>query len=150
MAPSVADISEVWDAPVDSRVPGIADHHDGCEHLRGLIRQGTNLESGEIMMTDCTPREALPQKENGYRQFLRVVMPCVSHWYADHSTGNPKVALPSSVTVVQRNKFVRSLSELEIVSFENSIRSRPSGHHRQKSRTNVKVNHTLIFVSGRI
>lgn len=107
MASSVADTSEVWDALVDNRVPGIVDRHGGCEHLRHLIGQGTKLRAGELVwMTDCTPHEALPQKESGHRHFFRVVTPCVSHWYADHSTCNPKVPLPSNVTVVEGNKFV--------------------------------------------
>ena len=39
-ASSVADASEVWNAPVNSRVPGNVDNdnHGGCEHLRGLER----------------------------------------------------------------------------------------------------------------
>eukprot|EP00580_Thalassiosira_gravida_P014288 CAMPEP_0201680952 /NCGR_PEP_ID=MMETSP0494-20130426/50860_1 /ASSEMBLY_ACC=CAM_ASM_000839 /TAXON_ID=420259 /ORGANISM="Thalassiosira gravida, Strain GMp14c1" /LENGTH=451 /DNA_ID=CAMNT_0048164683 /DNA_START=1011 /DNA_END=2366 /DNA_ORIENTATION=- len=107
MASSVADTSEVWDALVDNRVPGIVDRHGGCEHLRHLIGQGTKLRAGELVwMTDCTPHEALPQKESGHRHFFRVVTPCVSHWYADHSTCNPKVPLPSNVTVVEGDKFV--------------------------------------------
>ena len=106
MASSVADTSEIWDALVDGKVPGIADRQGGCEHLRGLIGQGTKLEAGELIwMTDCTPHEALPQKESGYRQFFRVVTPCVTHWYADHSTENPEVPLPLNVTVVRGNKF---------------------------------------------
>lgn len=106
MASSIADTSEVWDALVDVRVPNIADRHGGCEHLRGLIGQGTKLKADELIwMTDCTPHEALPQKESGYRQFFRVVTPFVTHWYEDHSTENPEVPLPLNVTVVRGNKF---------------------------------------------
>jgi len=114
MASSVADTSEVWDALVDSRTPGIVDQHGGCEHLRSLIGRGTKLQAGELVwMTDMTPHEALPQDESGYRQFFRVVTPCVSHWYVDHSTENPMVPLPSNVTAVRGNKFVQSMSEVE-------------------------------------
>lgn len=115
MASSVEDTSEVWDALVNCRVSGIVDHHGGCEHLRSLIGEGTKLEAGELIwMTDCTPHEALSQEESGFRQFFRVVTPHVSHWYADHSTENPKVPLPSDVTVVHGNKFAHLLSELEV------------------------------------
>ena len=107
MASNIADTSQVWDALVDKNVPGIVDKHGGCEHLRHLIGEGTKLEAGELIwMTDCTPHEALPQAKSGYRQFFRVVTPCVSHWYADHSTPNPKVPLPDHVTVVHGNKFL--------------------------------------------
>jgi hypothetical protein len=106
MASSLGGTSKVWDALVDSKVPGIVDRHGGCEHLRGLIGEGTTLEAGELIwMTDNTPHEALPQKESGFRQFFRVVTPSVSHWFADHSTANPKVPLPSTVKVVHGSKF---------------------------------------------
>ena len=64
------------------------------------------MDAGELIwMTDMTAHEALPQKESGFRQFFRVVTPSVSHWFADHSTKNPKVPLPSNVKVVHGNKF---------------------------------------------
>ena len=106
MASSVSGTSQVWDALVDKSAPGIVDKHGGCEDLRPLFGTGSKLEAGELIwMTDCTPHEALPQTESGFRQFFRVVTPYVSHWYADHSTANPKVALPSNVKVIHGNKF---------------------------------------------
>jgi hypothetical protein len=106
MASSASNTSEVWDALVDKNVSGIVDKHGGCEHLRNLIGAGTKLQAGELIwMTDCTPHEAIPQQESGHRQFFRVVTPYVSHWYADHSTPNPKVPLPDHVTVIKGNKF---------------------------------------------
>mmetsp|Transcript_27917 Transcript_27917/g.47455 ORF Transcript_27917/g.47455 Transcript_27917/m.47455 type:complete len:411 (-) Transcript_27917:342-1574(-) len=115
MASSVKDTSIVWDALVDSRIPGIVDQHGGCKQLRSLIGKGTKLEAGELIwMTDCTPHEALPQEESGFRQFFRVVTPNISHWYADHSTANPNVPLPSNVTVVHGNKFTGLMSDLHI------------------------------------
>mmetsp|Transcript_7831 Transcript_7831/g.18867 ORF Transcript_7831/g.18867 Transcript_7831/m.18867 type:complete len:346 (-) Transcript_7831:2773-3810(-) len=106
MASSVSNTSEVWDALVDKKCPGIVDKHGGCEHLRSLIGKGTKLQAGELFwMTDCTPHEALPQATPGYRQFFRVVSPFVSHWYEDHSTKNPKVGLPDWVKIVKGSKF---------------------------------------------
>jgi len=106
MASSVEDTSCVWNALVDNRVPGIVDHHGGCEHLRGLIGDGVKLQAGELIwMTDKTPHEALPQKESGFRTFFRVVTPSISVWYADHSTANPKVPLPVNVKVITGSKF---------------------------------------------
>eukprot|EP00977_Amphora_coffeiformis_P028079 scaffold34688_cov234-Amphora_coffeaeformis.AAC.8 len=100
------DSTQVWDALVDRTIPGIVDRHGGCEHLRGLVGPGTKLGAGDLVwMTDCTPHEAMPQTTAGVRQFFRLVMPYVSHWYADHSTVNPKVPVPPSVTVIHGNKF---------------------------------------------
>ena len=106
IASNIGGTSEVWDALVDKRVQGIVDGHGGCEHLRSIIGHGTKLRKGEmIWMTDCTPHEALPQPESGIRQFFRVVTPYVSHWYADHSTANPRVPLPDNVKMIHGNKF---------------------------------------------
>lgn len=109
MASNIQNTSQVFDALVDKTVPNIVDRHGGCEHLRKLIGPGTKLAANELIwMTDCTPHEALPQKESGYRQFFRVVTSKVSHWFAQHSTPNPLVPLPDSVIVVHDNKFVTS------------------------------------------
>ncbi|CAJ1958776.1 unnamed protein product [Cylindrotheca closterium] len=108
MASSVGNTSEVWDALVDKNHPGIVDRHGGCEYLRPLIGKGTKLKAGELIwMTDCTPHEAIPQVTPGYRKFFRVVSPCITHWYADHNTSNPKVEIPESVTIVKGNKFAK-------------------------------------------
>jgi len=106
MASSVANTSRVYDAIVDNSIPGIADRHGGCEHLRGIIGAGTNLKSGQLIwMTDRTPHEALVQETEGMRQFFRVVTSNVSHWFAEHSTPNPRVGLPGNVVIVDENKF---------------------------------------------
>lgn len=107
-ASNQSDTTEVWDALVDRSVPGIVDKGGGCEHLRNWIGEGTKLEANELIwMTDRTPHEALPQKSSGHRQFFRLVMPCISHWYADHSTPNPNVHLPDDIKVIHGNKFER-------------------------------------------
>jgi hypothetical protein len=106
MASSVEDTSIVWDALVDKNAKGIVDRHGGCEHLRRFIGEGTKLRANQLIwMTDCTPHEALPQEEEGRRQFFRVVSSNISHWFADHSTHNPKVPLPDNVTVIHGSKF---------------------------------------------
>mmetsp|Transcript_21636 Transcript_21636/g.48344 ORF Transcript_21636/g.48344 Transcript_21636/m.48344 type:complete len:456 (+) Transcript_21636:59-1426(+) len=105
-ASNVDQTSQVFDALVDRTVPGIIDRHGGCEHLRPLLQGGTPLQAGDLVwMTDCTPHEALPQAQAGPRQFFRLVMPYISHWFADHSTPNPKVPLPDSITVLHGDKF---------------------------------------------
>lgn len=108
LASNVDNSTQVWDALVDRTVPGIVDRYGGCEHLRRLLPDNiaTTLGAGDLIwMTDCTPHEALPALASGTRQFFRLVMPNVSHWYADHSTPNPKVPLPKHVTVIRGNKF---------------------------------------------
>lgn len=96
----------VWNALVDSSVPGIVNRGGECEHLRGWIGKGTELEAGELVwMTDRTPHEAIPQTTAGHRQFFRLVMPYVNHWYSNHSTPNPRVSLPETVKVVEGDKF---------------------------------------------
>ena len=109
IASSVSNTTQLYDALVDASVPGIVDRWGGCEHLRALVGPGTPLEAGELVwMTDRTPHEALAQPETGHRQFFRLVMPYVSHWFADHSTPNPKVPLPEHVKVVRGNKFLQT------------------------------------------
>lgn len=105
-ASNIANTSIVYNALIDKNIPGIVDEHGSCEHLRRFIGPGTKLEAGQLVwMTDRTPHEAVPQEEDGYRQFFRVVTSKVSHWFAQHSTANPKVALPDDVIVVEGNKF---------------------------------------------
>ena len=105
-ASSVSDTNNVWDALVDKNVHGIVDHQGGGEPLRGIIGPGTTLKAGELIwITDATPHETLPQEKPGYRQFFRVITSVISHWYADHSTPNPKVSLPDHIKVVQRDRF---------------------------------------------
>ena len=110
IASNVDDSTALWDALVDRSVPGIVDRYGGCDYLRPLLTEArsTKLQAGELVwMTDCTPHEALPQRSrDGPRTFFRLVMPGISHWYAAHSTPNPKVSLPKHVTVIEGDKFV--------------------------------------------
>ncbi len=102
-ASSLANTSIVYNALVDK---SIVDEHGGCEHLRRYIGPGTKLQAGQLVwMTDRTPHEAVAQEEDGYRQFFRVVTSKLSHWYAEHSTVNPRVPLPDDVILVEGSKF---------------------------------------------
>jgi hypothetical protein len=106
MASTVSDTCQVWDALVDKNRKGIVDRHGGCEHIRHLLGPGKKLQANELIwMTDCTPHEALPQENSGYRQFFRVVTSKISHWFADHCTPNSLVPLPDHVIVVHGSKF---------------------------------------------
>ena len=126
IASNRSDTTKVWDALVDSSVPGIVDKGGGCEYLRDWIGTSTTLRANELIwMTDRTPHEALPQLESGTRQFFRLVMPYVSHWYANHSTENPKCPLPDHVKKIDGDKF----------RLHGIPRGLPSGNQKQESLT---------------
>ena len=98
MASNVPSTYALYNALVDKN--GV-DSQGGMNHLRRLIGAPTLLEANELVwLTDCTPREALPQAEPGYRQFFRLVTSKISLWYEGNSTVNPKVPLPGYVQVI--------------------------------------------------
>ena len=66
------------------------------------------MEANDIYwLTDRTPHEALPMKESGYRQYVRIVTSDVSVWHEDHSTPNPNGVVPDpAVTkIIKGSKF---------------------------------------------
>ena len=82
IAGNVDNWPAVYDALVDRSVPGMVDHHGGCEYLRPILPETkpTKLNAGELVwMTDCTVHEALPKTQACPRTFFRLVMPFVSH-----------------------------------------------------------------------
>ena len=104
MASTLENSCAVYNALVDDK--SVLDSHGGMDHLRPLIGEPTKLEANCLVwLTDCTPHEALPQESAGYRQFFRLVTSQISVWYADHSTENPKVALPKDVKIIHGSKF---------------------------------------------
>ena len=108
MASNTANTCMLWDALVD-KGQGITDFHGGGEHLRSFIGKGTKLQANELAwLTDRTPHEALPQEKSGYRQFFRLVTSNISVWFQQHSTPNPKVAVPDYVQIIVDNKFASS------------------------------------------
>ena len=103
MASSVSNTCAVYNSLIDKK--GV-NSQGGMDHLRGLIGEPTLLEANELVwLTDCTPHEALPQEEPGYRQFFRLVTSMISLWYEGNSTANPKVPLPDYVQVIPGSKF---------------------------------------------
>jgi len=106
IASNLDSTCEVWNALIDP-AGGIADSQGGVEHLRPYLGEGSRLCAGELVwLTDRTPHEALPQREDGYRQFFRLVTSNVSLWFKAHSTPNPKVPLPSHVKIIEGSKFM--------------------------------------------
>lgn len=105
LASNISDTTAVWDALVDSKLGAVNTHGD-IEHLRPYIGKGKKLPADLLVwLTDHTPHEALPQKEDGYRQFFRLVTGDISVWFAAQSTPNPKVPVPSHVKVIGESKF---------------------------------------------
>lgn len=52
------------------------------------------------MISDCTPHEALPVKEDCFRQFFRIVVCDVDVWYNLHSTENELGIKPDPKTKI--------------------------------------------------
>jgi hypothetical protein len=46
---SMSSTSCVWDALVNKTVPGIVDHHGGCEHLRTIMGTPPNIQAGKLI-----------------------------------------------------------------------------------------------------
>ena len=81
-----------------------------CKHLRELLPPWKSEQLRENMMywlTDRTPHESLPLREDTYRQYFRVVTSEVSVWFEEHSTPNPLGVLPdpSKTKIVKGSKF---------------------------------------------
>ena len=86
------------------------DSMGGIEHLRMALPKDKKylLKKNRLYwMTDRTPHEALPMKEDGWRQFFRLVGHKLDVWYEDHSTKNPMgiVPDPNFTKIVKGNKF---------------------------------------------
>lgn len=106
MASNMDHTCQIWDALI-SPYEGIVNQQGGnADYLRPFLGVSTKLKRNELVwLTDRTPHEALPQEHDGFRQFFRLVTSDVSIWFEEHSTPNPKVPLPSYVTVIKGNKF---------------------------------------------
>lgn len=90
-----------------------------CQHLReSLCRDqipSLTMRARQLWwMTDDCPHEALPQTEDAFRIFFRLITGPVSLFYWDHNTHNFLVDLPNDIKIVKGNKFE---------SFESSLRA---------------------------
>eukprot|EP00873_Tetraselmis_striata_P040780 jgi/Tetstr1/461044/TSEL_006194.t1 len=102
MASNVAESTKVWDVKI--RKPVIGKLGD-IEHLRKHLGDGHFMEPDKLYwMTDTTPHESLPMKEDTYRQYVRLVVGKVTVWYRDHSTPNPYGVQPDAV-ILEGDKF---------------------------------------------
>lgn len=111
MASNMNDRFQVWDALIDPTEGVVEEHSGSAEHIRPFLGKSTILKKNELVwLSDRTPHEALPLKEDGFRQFFQLVTSNVTIWYEDYYTPNPLVPLPDHVTVVKGKKYGGSLA----------------------------------------
>ena len=68
-------------------------------------------------ITDRTPHESLPLKEETYRQYFRLVTHQVSLWFEDHSTKNPLGLVPDpKITKIVKGSKFECPTQLKVVS----------------------------------
>eukprot|EP00933_Yihiella_yeosuensis_P004380 TRINITY_DN108748_c0_g1_i1.p1 TRINITY_DN108748_c0_g1~~TRINITY_DN108748_c0_g1_i1.p1 ORF type:complete len:353 (-),score=59.75 TRINITY_DN108748_c0_g1_i1:171-1229(-) len=107
MCSNVDDSCQVWDLGISDPLQVAAKH--GClEHLRDELGVGEQMKAGEMWwITDKTPHESLPLKEDAGRQFFRLVAGQVGVWYSKHSTPNRLgvVPDPSITQIASHDKF---------------------------------------------
>ena len=124
MASNVDDTCAVWNCKIVERKDKdggkdedgeemkmrVMDDMGGLEYLRACLpkEKRYELKGGKLYwITDRTPHEVLPMKEDGWRQFFRLVSHKLGVWYEDHSTNNPMgiVPDPKITKIVKGNKF---------------------------------------------
>jgi hypothetical protein len=109
LASNMADTTAIWNCRVHDTYGDIIAPHGSLERCREVLGPATRtLAAGELMwISDRTPHESLPVLDTTQRrQFFRLVVGEISYWFTEHNTPNPTgYAIPSSVTVVQGNKF---------------------------------------------
>lgn len=87
---------QIWDEIIEER-----DKFGGCS----VKTQGQKMQENMLYwLTDKTPHEALPSKENFKRQFIRIVSNDISVWFSKHNTPNPKGIQPEC-EIVHFDKF---------------------------------------------
>lgn len=137
MASNISDTCAIWGSKIIDRDGSIIGAHGDIERMRHVLGPAEmKLKAGQLVwMTDKTPHESLPLKENTTRQFFRLVTGEVSAWFADHCTPNPCGVVPGkNVRVVFGNKFdiyrsvaavweCGSAAEINAATEENDMRS---------------------------
>merc|ERR1712176_540425 len=112
-------------------------HHGDLEHVRGILGKGMGMEANTMYwLTDRTPHETLPVKEDTYRQFFRVVTSKLSAWFPEHSTANRLGIKPDSAItkIIEGNKFSDDILKTFVQSKEPAKEL-----DKQKSHKEVEV-----------
>merc|ERR1712038_190409 len=128
MASNVPDSCAVWNSQIQSDESNegneIIGKHGDIEFLRAYIRHRRMMKPNCIYwITDRTPHESLPVKEETYRQYFRLVTHQVSLWFEDHSTKNPFGLLPDQkITKIVKGSKFGDPGQLKVVSdYEQNI-----------------------------
>jgi hypothetical protein len=106
MMSSVSDSCAIYDCKIDKEQDVIRKHGD-ISHLRKHIGKERLLKANELVwFTDKTPHEALIVNNDKpyYRQFFRLVVGPISHWYKKHNTPNP-LGICADAIIVDDDKF---------------------------------------------
>ena len=121
MASNVPESCGVWNCKIkcdnSGRQKEIIGKHGDIGFLRPYIgKQTIMLPNVMYWITDRTPHESLPLKEETYRQYFRLVTHQVSHWFEDHSTKNPFGLLPDpDITKIIRGSKFEDPGQLRVV-----------------------------------
>eukprot|EP01084_Bolivina_argentea_P114341 203587_1 len=114
MGSNISNTCVAWNCKIvdrdDKPDTMVMDSLGSLEHLKCLMPNDQKylLDGGKLYwMTDRTPHEALPMKQDAWRQFFRLVSSSLGVWYENHSTKNPYgIVVDKKITkIVKGNKF---------------------------------------------
>lgn len=107
LASNVPESFEIWKCSVDNKLVGKFGGVGILNNFEDLIpiKKLRNEKHQIYILNDHVPHEGLPMKEDGFRQFFRLVIGKVSVWYIDHSTPNPLCSVGNDTKVIHGNKF---------------------------------------------
>ena len=124
MASNVPESCGVWNSKIECDESGgqreIIGKNGDIGFLRPYIgKQTIMLPNVMYWITDRTPHESLPLKEETYRQYFRLVTHQVSLWFEDHSTKNPFGLVPDpNITKIIRGSKFEDPQQLRVVDPE--------------------------------
>ena len=121
MASNVKKSCAVWNSQIqcdEGNGKEIIGEHGDIEFLRPYIGKPKLMKPNHLYwITDRTPHESLPLKEETYRQYFRLVTHEVSLWFEDHSTKNPLGLVPdSNITKIIKGSKFGDPTQLRVVS----------------------------------
>jgi len=122
MASTVPESCAVWNSQIQSDESNgdkeIIGKHGDIEFLRPYIGKKRIMKPNCMYwITDRTPHESLPLKEETYRQYFRLVTHQVSLWFEDHSTKNPLGLVPDpKITKIVKGSKFGCPTQLKVVS----------------------------------
>jgi hypothetical protein len=77
MASNVHDSTRVWKSTIKKPAKCFStdSKFGNIEHMRFELNEGIKLKANEVWwMSDTSPHESLPMKQDTYRQFVRIVL----------------------------------------------------------------------------